>query len=94
MYSDKCKKLRLKHVLEDCYRWQNDQKKKKESEGGSNYQSKDAPRPLKTIGAFTRVNEDAQLEGIQLNKESFFAPYSSSPYVNLKHAYAFKGPAA
>ncbi|KAF9943088.1 hypothetical protein BGZ70_006033, partial [Mortierella alpina] len=93
IYSPRCKDMKLRHEKEDCYHWQNDQAKKNSRDGrpnGQSSQSRDGPKYQKTVGAFTKISEDTQMEGIELNKHSMFSSYSSLPYVCLKEAYAFK----
>ncbi|CAO3570251.1 unnamed protein product [Mortierella alpina] len=73
--------------------FKNDQEKKNSRDGrpnGQSSQSRDGPKYQKTVGAFTKISEDTQMEGIELNKHSMFSSYSSLPYVCLKEAYAFK----
>lgn len=91
-FSEKCKMKRLRHHQHQCYHFQNEQKKKELGDNG-NGSKKTGFKPVKAVGAFAKISEDAQLGAIQLNKESFFSTYSPFRIVDLKQVYAFKGPA-
>jgi hypothetical protein len=90
-YSEKCQRLRLKHPKEKCFHWQKDNGISAAEKSDS--QKHEGKKPLKTAGAFARINEEEHLEGINLNGATFFSSYSSSPHTSLRHVNAFKGPA-
>ena len=93
-YNEKCIKLGLTHRLENCFHWKKHQKENKNNQSNNEdgKQQKGSNRPFKSVGAFARINDNAQLAGIQPNKETFFSNYSSSSKSILKQVHAFKGP--